>query len=321
MRTLNCQDSGTGRQVSTLALLTMKKGLSPALFSAYWRDVHGILAARIPGFDSYTQFHLGRTLGKNLDLPPWVATAVPAGTRFHGIADVILDSEADRAGLASSAVAAHIQEDEQYVFRASLLYNLETGASRTHVFRQAVESDALVGTSANGTVFLLLGRRLGCSPADLTDSLEAGLIPALAEEAGVRQLRTHALASGDPSLWRTTGVDNIQTSATAFDMVLQVTAMPGGGAVEAINRALGRMTPNMLDTLGKAHGYEVRGRYQMVRGGRPTHLGLRGLNVMDTITAAGADKQRSAAVVEAIYGIAPALSPRPDDNIGTRHTS
>jgi hypothetical protein len=170
-------------------------------------------------------------------------------------------------------------------------------------------------------VFLLLGRRAGCSPAELSASLEAGLIPALAGEAGVRTLRTHRLASGDPSLWHTTGVNNRQTAATAFDIVLQLSTGPDHGAVETIRRALARMTPDRLDTLGKAHGYEVRGRYQMVRGGRPTHLGLRGLSVMDTIAAAGADRQRSTEVVEAIYGIVPAPSLAVDGKPRSRQTT
>ena len=44
------------KSVSTIALLQRKDGLSDSLFSRYWRDVHGVLAARIPGFWSYTHF-------------------------------------------------------------------------------------------------------------------------------------------------------------------------------------------------------------------------------------------------------------------------
>lgn len=306
MRSVNDPEEAPVSQVTTIALLTRKNGLSPELFSAYWRDVHGILAARIPGFEAYTQFHLGRAMQRWLNLPEGVSTAVPSGARIHGIAEVILNAEEDRAGLASSTVAAHIQGDEQYVFRTSLLYNLAAGASRTHVSRGRAESDATVGTAANATLFLLLGRRKGCSPDEFAASLEAGLIPALAEEEGIRKLRTHALASGDPSLWCTTGVENRQTPATAFDIVLQLTGEPGSRVVELVNQCLGRISPSQLDTLGKVHAYEVRGRFQMVRGGRPTHLGLRGFSVMNTIAAAGAENQRSTPVLEAIYGVAPA---------------
>lgn len=320
MRRLSRPEVAAASQVTTVALLTMKNGLSSDLFSAYWRDVHGILAARIPGFEAYTQFHLGRALHRWLKVPKGVSVAVPPGTRIHGIAEVVLNSEEDRAGLASSAAAAHIQEDEQYVFRASLLYNLVAGASRTHVCRQPAEPDALVGTADNATVFLLLGRRKGCTPDEFAGSLEAGLVPALAEEAGVRKLRTHTLASGDPSLWCTAGVDNGQTPATAFDMVLQLTGEPGGRVVELINRGLGRLSPSQFDTLGKVHAYEVRGRYQMVRGGRPTHLGLRGFSVLNTIAAAGAENQRSAAVLEAIYGIAPASPALSHNDVEIRPT-
>jgi hypothetical protein len=44
--------------VTTIALLERKPSLSRPLFTRYWRDVHGVMAARIPGFESYTQYHV-----------------------------------------------------------------------------------------------------------------------------------------------------------------------------------------------------------------------------------------------------------------------
>lgn len=292
--------------VSTIALLTKKDDISAELFGAYWRDVHGILAARIPGFDNYIQFHLGPSLQKSLALPKGISTAISKNARFHGIAEVTFRSEEDRNGLGSSSAASHIQSDEQHVFKTSLLYNLKPGSSTTYVSKLPEEPDAQSRLSENGTAFLLFARRNGISAGELIRLLENTLIKDLAAEARVVKLRMHALASGDPSQWQTPGVENGQEEGSSFDAVLQVTVQGQDRTVNILNKILARMPDELLNALGRVHAYQVRGRYQLVKNGRPTHLGLRGLDMLRTIEAAGAVNQLSAPVVETIYGISPA---------------
>src|SRR3546814_16817584 len=78
------------------------------------------MAARIPGFDSYTQNH--------------VTPLTDVGSRdpepFEGIAIVTFVDEAHRQGLVDSKLTRHIHRDEQNVFRRALLYNLGPGARR-----------------------------------------------------------------------------------------------------------------------------------------------------------------------------------------------
>lgn len=102
--------------VTTVALLERRRDISRDLFSRYWRDVHGVMAARVPGFDCYTQYHV----------TPFQTGIEP----FEGIAIVNYLSEADRAGLIHSEVTRHIHRDEQNVFSRALLYNLGEGADR-----------------------------------------------------------------------------------------------------------------------------------------------------------------------------------------------
>lgn len=291
--------------VSTIALLTKKDDISRDLFGAYWRDVHGILAARIPGFNAYIQYHLGPALQKSLALPKGISTSISINARFHGIAEVTFDSEADRNGLGSSEAAAHIQGDEQYVFKTSLLYNLNAGSSQTYVSKTSEYPDAQYGIKENGTIFLLVASRKGITPADLRKRLESTLVPELSKEVRVLELKIHFLASGDPSLWNTPGVENDQTSTNSFDAVIQLTVEGHDRVIDILNKILTRISGDFYKALRSVHAYKVRGRYQMVKGGRPTHLGLRGLDVMRTIDAAGALNQRSQPVVQTIYGITP----------------
>ena len=40
----------------TVALIERKPGITRSLFTRYWRDVHGVMAARIPGFETCNSF-------------------------------------------------------------------------------------------------------------------------------------------------------------------------------------------------------------------------------------------------------------------------
>lgn len=98
--------------VTAVALIERRADISRDLFTRYWRDVHGVMAARIPGFESYVQHHVTRIGGPD------------NGPDFEGIAVVRFASEADRAGLGNSAISAEIVRDEPNVFSRALLYNL-----------------------------------------------------------------------------------------------------------------------------------------------------------------------------------------------------
>lgn len=97
------------RSVTTLALLIRKTGISTALFSRYWRDVHGVLAARIPGFESYIQYHLDAPLDDLLPEEVNRASKVRATARFDGLAEVTFKNADKRLGLATSDVTAMIR--------------------------------------------------------------------------------------------------------------------------------------------------------------------------------------------------------------------
>lgn len=155
--------------VSTVALIERRPDISRSLFSRYWRDVHGVMAARIPGFDTYTQYHVSRTA---TDLEP-----------FEGIAIVTFRSEEDRSGLIHSEVTQHIHRDEQNVFRRALLYNLSASADKV-----------LIGTPevAGTPMFVVLPASQDPEPT----LFRLG--------AGAGYLATYDLTGGDPAAWNGT---------------------------------------------------------------------------------------------------------------------
>ncbi len=170
--------------VTTIALIERRADISRELFTRYWRDVHGVMAARIPGFDFYVQHHVTQIAGDNGDIA------------FEGIAVVRFASEADRAGLAQSAVAAQIVRDEPNVFTRALLYNLEAQDSQ-HFNENTAEDRDVAG-------FLLFAEP---GAAKHWASAASGL--------GM-EVHLHDLRGADPSLW-----NGISPGAVGWQSVAQ----------------------------------------------------------------------------------------------------
>lgn len=270
--------------VTTVALLGRKEGMSAALFSKYWRDVHGMLATRIPGFESYVQFHL--------QSPP---TTTPsngiANESLHGIAIVDFTSEAERTGLADSEVAALIRQDEINLFQSSLLYNLPPGADCLWQITSSMEQ-------AQQKHYFLLLQSSGGDPANLVETLRGNLIPALTHRPEITRLRLFDLQGGDAGHWRTPGVDNQLSAHNRFDAMLQVTGS-GDTLPALVQQALAGLSAS------RAVLYPAGAAYPMVEGGRPSQLGLRGLDVLQTIEAAGAVNQLEPQLLQCLYGVSP----------------
>ena len=253
-------------RVSTVALIERKLSISRDLFTRYWRDVHGAMAARIPGFESYTQYHV--------TVVPGVGSRDPEP--FEGIAIVTYASAADRAGLIHGEVTPHIHRDEQNVFRRALLFNLEPGGSRT-----VVGGAGQAGAGYFVTV-----------PAGTAASLDA--IAASLAGDGLLSLAVHDLTSGDPAGWNATDIDDGGTGRRFVAVLHGVwrDAASGQAALAAAIAASG----------GAFAAYAIDEVFVMVDGGKPTHLALRGFDVLRTIEAAGATNQLADEVVRAVYG-------------------
>ena len=271
------------QEVVTVALLERRTGMSDALFTAYWRDVHGVLAARIPGFWSYVQNHL----------EPCFPNAADGELQVDGLAEVRYLNEADRQGLATGEVTPMILRDEPNVFSRSLLYNLAAGASRT-----LLATDRPAQQRPEASYALLLQSPAGSAAETVEAEIAASWAPAFLASKGIDSLRVHALASGDPSQWNTaSGVDNT-LKGKQNSVVVQASWESNAAAADAIE-ALRAMTSSALSSVLV---YRVRERYEMVANGRPTQLGLRGVSALQTIEQAGADNQKQADVIRCVYG-------------------
>jgi EthD domain len=190
--------------LTTVALLERRRDISRDLFSRYWRDVHGVMAARIPGFDSYIQNHV----------TPLTNIGAGIAEQFEGIAVCSFLTPNDRMGLVSSEITGHIHRDEQNVFRRALLYNLEAGASAEHI------------TGDGSTRFFIV-----IPEGDDTEAVVSQI-----SDNGPLALRTYDLKSGNPSGWNDTDVDDGGTGRM-FSMLIEANFIDEEKAVVAAKAA------------------------------------------------------------------------------------
>lgn len=100
--------------VKAIYLIRRKPGLSEEDFHRYWREVHGAIAARIPGLRRYVQCHaIART---------------DTDDEFDGAAEAWFDDmEAVRLAVASPEYAAAREDEARFIDldRTTLLFTEE----------------------------------------------------------------------------------------------------------------------------------------------------------------------------------------------------
>jgi uncharacterized protein (TIGR02118 family) len=85
--------------VKAIYLIRRKPGMSHADFHRYWREVHGAIAARIPGMRRYVQCH-----------------AIDPDATYDGAAEAWFDDmDAVRAAVASPEYAAARADEARFI--------------------------------------------------------------------------------------------------------------------------------------------------------------------------------------------------------------
>ena len=100
--------------VKAIYLIRRKPGLSREDFHRYWREVHGAIAARIPGLRRYVQCH---AIARDGD-----------GEQFDGAAEAWFDDmDAVRHAVASPEYAAARTDEARFIDleRTSLIFTEE----------------------------------------------------------------------------------------------------------------------------------------------------------------------------------------------------
>lgn len=163
----------------------------------YWKGPHSKIISPTRGFDEYRQIHLAES---NPGLwPPTrdVETAIPAGRKIDGVAEVTFQSTlSPLLGRKQTRLA---YQDEINVFRRTLLYAGPPNSMRWYHVGRAGER-----TGARALVYLR--RRDGVGARAFRKFLAGAFVPALANTGRLTELRTQAFLPWSEKLWDTPNV-------------------------------------------------------------------------------------------------------------------
>lgn len=174
---------------------------------ARWKGPHAKIIAATAGFEQYRQLHFAEQNTGQWPATPGVETAIPAGRRVDGIAEVTL------AGITSPLKGKEQTKlayaDEVNLFQRTILYAGLPGWSRWYQVAPA-------GTAVGVRSLVLLRRRDGVSAAQFRHFIDQELAPALANTGALMELRTQNFMAWKKSLWDTPNVAHDNAPADQF---------------------------------------------------------------------------------------------------------
>lgn len=275
---------------AAIGFLDRKEDVSPELFTQYWRDVHGPLAARIQTMHQYWQHHLG-------DPDP---TLLPASLAKHGvqvntdpdrqiegIGEVTFLSAEDRAAVGKSAATPFVRNDQQNFMRGSYLHATVDGGLRT--IKDMMADASPQGESDAFRVFLLIRMAKDAERARFARMVTYDLPHTLSLADDELKIRFHLLAPFDSARWQTPSVNNELGADDAHDAIIELVA-PSGGAARDILARWGDIgiEANLISSI---EAYPAELTYTLVYDGRPTAVGIYGYPAFEAIRALGAANQ------------------------------
>lgn len=263
---------------------------------AYWRDLHGVLAARIPGLWQYRQLRLAPNRPDLLALDAGVQRDLERAAQPEGIAHGLFLDETDQQAFATSPhVTRDIFADERNFVGRGTTQLSPAGSARTFADRLDVPAVQGPPPAPAYAVFFVAREDLAATHHALRDVVA----PAWADHDGVLRVRVVPLDPYDPSGWDSPGVEHARPTGWDYAGWIEL-AVPDEAALATL---VDDLTASAIGkTCQAVHVYPLREVFTIVERGRPTDVGLRGFSAVQTIAATGADNQQDPALLQTIYG-------------------
>ncbi|GHJ96571.1 hypothetical protein SNE510_60900 [Streptomyces sp. NE5-10] len=163
----------------------------------HWKGPHSGIISATPGLEECRQIHLAEHNPGRWPATDGVQTWIPADRKIDGVAEVTFQSALAPLKGRKQTKLAHA--DEINVFRRTLLYAGPPNSSRWY---DVAGPDEAVGART----LIHLRRRDGVGAVEFRKFVNQQLVPALADAAALKELRTQTCPPWSEKLWDTPNV-------------------------------------------------------------------------------------------------------------------
>lgn len=263
----------------------------------YWRDIHGVLAARIPGLYQYRQLHLSPVKGDIFKSIPGINFNLPKEDQPNGIAQLLFLSKEDVQTFGSHPfVTKHIFEDEQYLVERNATQ--WSSGKMTATSKDVMNEEQPQGPVKHSNFVMALRKRKDISTASFQQYIMNVLVPSWSEKDNVLRLRYHLLESYDDKAWQSPNVKHDWDIEKQYQGWIEL-------VIKEESQADVLLTALEKDELKKhidvIHAYPVFEKYTLVYKGQPTDVGYRGYPATQIIKKASAVNQQQHQLLAALF--------------------
>lgn len=248
----------------------------------YWRDVHAITVARVPGLYQYRLFAIDPPL-------PDIATD-PATIDFcHGIAEIMFRSEADQQTFGNSRIITDfIHKDEQNLCDRNVTMTAIDQNARTIVDR----TGEMQSGKPQFPTFAIGVQQQQTTSVEFRQQL-SNQIEAWSNHSEILRLRLHLLEPFDPSQ---------NSPCVSHDWAPEQHYQAWIELVMRDAEQLPQLLQQANQIIRGLHVFPVTESYTLVAQGTLTPIALRGFPAISAIAEAEFDLQASPELLELLYG-------------------
>ncbi|XRQ11889.1 ethyl tert-butyl ether degradation protein EthD, partial [Actinomadura welshii] len=261
----------------------------------YWRDVHGIMFARVPGLWQYRQLRLAANRPDLWPAVRGVSFDAPAAAQPQGMPHGLFLSRADLDAFGGRTLARETIPDDtrNFVGRIGALLSPSV-RGRTLVDRVNVPAVQGRPPAPTFVVCFVAAEAVADEAGKAEEAFHRDLIERVArpwsEHPGVMRLRVEPLPPYGRSAMGSPGVElrwpGDDTYLGWIELAVRDESVVG-------DLLTGPVARDLADRVRAVHTYPVREIYTIISAGRPTDVGLRGYPAVEAIRAAGAGNQHA----------------------------
>ena len=226
----------------------------------YWKGPHSKIISPTPGFNEYRQIHLAETNPGLWPATTGLETAIPTDRRIDGVAEVTFASVlSPLLGRKQTRLA---YQDEINVFRRTLLY---AGLPKTARWYDVAGPGKKTGARA----LIYLRRREGVGTRSFRKYVTDDLVPALANNGALTELRTQTFMPWNEKLWDTPNVAHDNPKDQHFHASVSLGfADSHARAAFFESSAVRNVSDSLASVASGVHAYDVTAALTYVKDGR-----------------------------------------------------